>query len=308
MISFLDACRLVPPLVACLTLPPEEAAQESGNAPDRVSQGLRKPVDRAAEGNRGRSPSQPSRERRAVELKDPTQFIKSGDQPLFSGPQPNEALPAMTVTGVCGDVKGRKVDPVANAGGRPLVLMFQDVEGSGLRGTIGLARVLERMAANSESGLEYMSILLGDDSEMLKERASRIERFLPDFVQVGISEEGREGPGSYGLDRNVAMTILVARDGRVLHNFVFPQSMLYPDGHVLGAVAEAIGEERKTVTKWLEAKPNDAAPMRGNSMERNAPTDSPKVKLRQKLAAMVEAGKLSRVEANELYKTAFPDG
>ena len=60
------------------------------------------------------------------------------------------------------------------------------------------------------------------------------------------------------------MTIILAKDGKVTHNFVFPQSMLYPDPHFLGAIAQVIGEERETVEKWLnEAEPEREPTRRG---------------------------------------------
>ena len=74
---------------------------------------------------------------------------------------------------------------------------------------------------------------------------------IPNEVLTGISPDGREGPGSYGLNRNVAQTVLIAKDGKVLHNFAFTQPMLYSDPHFLGAVADAIGADAPALEKWL---------------------------------------------------------
>jgi hypothetical protein len=38
--------------------------------------------------------------------------------------------------------------------------------------------------------------------------------------------------------------------------------MLYPDPHVLGAIASAIGQKRETVAKWLNEEPDDSTPAR----------------------------------------------
>jgi hypothetical protein len=40
---------------------------------------------------------------------------------------------------------------------------------------------------------------------------------------VGVSIDGAEGPGSYGLNRNVNVTVLVANDGRVIRNHALVQ-------------------------------------------------------------------------------------
>ena len=75
-----------------------------------------------------------------------------------------------------------------------------------------------------------------------------------DLYEMGHSQDGRDGPGKLGLNRNVKMTILVAdAHGMVQHNFPFLQPMLYPDPHVVGALADAIEEDRETLVSWLEA-------------------------------------------------------
>ena len=70
---------------------------------------------------------------------------------------------------------------------------------------------------------------------MTKQIIKGIAEHVSENVLVGISPDGREGPGSYGLNRNVAQTVLIAKDGKVLHNFAFTQPMVYADPHVLSA-------------------------------------------------------------------------
>ena len=65
-------------------------------------------------------------------------------------------------------------------------------------------------------------MFLSDDPAALKQ----ITQHVPENVLVGISPDGREGPGNYGLNRNVAQTIIIAKDGKVLHNFAFTQPFL----------------------------------------------------------------------------------
>ena len=60
-------------------------------------------------------------------------------------------------------------------------------------------------------------VFLSDDPAALKQ----ITRHVPKNVLVGISPDGREGPGSYGLNRNVSQTVIIAKDGKVLYNFAF---------------------------------------------------------------------------------------
>jgi hypothetical protein len=86
----------------------------------------------------------------------------------------------------------------------------------------------------------------------------RIWGFFNSAYQIGYAPEGRDGPGAYGLNRNVPMTIIIAdAEGKVLYNFPFlgiPPDV--PDPHVLGALAAAVGEDRETIDSWLNNNPS----------------------------------------------------
>ncbi|MEM7233398.1 MAG: hypothetical protein AAF517_14565, partial [Planctomycetota bacterium] len=111
-----------------------------------------------------------------------------------------------------------------------------------------------KVVEKSKKTLSAHVIFLGDDETELSNMVKPIATRLPEAITLGISREGRDGPGSYGLNRNVSMTILVAKGGKVLHNFPFRQPLLYVDAHVLGGIAEAIGEKRETVQGWLNER------------------------------------------------------
>ncbi len=249
------------------------------------------------------------RNRRTLEVKDPSGFVKTPEKKIFSGPQPGEKLPAVAAIGVRGNLKDRQFDPVTDAKDNPHILIFQDDSGMGLRGLVGLARVVAQIAERSGNQLRYTTIFLGDDPAKLSQQAMKIDRYVPDFVQLGVSKDGRDGPGAYGLNRNVAMTILIAEDGKVTHNFTFLQGMLYPDPHVLGAVAAVLGEKRETVASWLnEAAAQEAAMRRDNpATTRDSDLAKRQMALQRRLGRLVEAGKITREEAAELYRTAFGD-
>ncbi|MEM6691852.1 MAG: hypothetical protein AAF664_20655 [Planctomycetota bacterium] len=262
---------------------------------------------RAEAAKANRAESNRARSRRQVDVKDPSTFQKSLDRPQFSGPQPGEPLLAFNVSGTNGELEGETFDPIENAKGDAHLLVFQDESGAGLRGMLGLSRMVGKISQNSKSTLTYSSILLGDDPEALRQMASRIRQHVPDFVVMAVSEDGRDGPGSYGLNRNIAMTVIVAKDGKVAHNFVFPQSMLYPDPHVLGAIADVIGEDRETVKQWLSQDGSVASKMRMETGNRMETENTGPAGLRSELEGLVKQGKLERAEAVNLFRIAFPD-
>ena len=196
-----------------------------------------------------------NRERRGrVEVKNPAEFKKTQKKELFSGPQPGEKLPPLMAKGINGETKDKTYDVVAKADGQTLVLFLQDESGLGLRGLLGVSRLLTQIAEKSKQTIHINAVFLGDTSDTVENQASRLIPHIPSGVSLGISPDGREGPGSYGLNRSVAQTVIIAKDGKVLYNFAFTQPMLRPDPHVLGAIGEAIGVKPATLEKWLNAK------------------------------------------------------
>ena len=189
-----------------------------------------------------------------VEVKNPVEFKKAQDATLFSGPQPGEKLPPLMAKGINGDVKDKTYDVIAKADGQPLVLFLQDESGLGLRGLVGISRLLDQIVEKSEQKMHISAVFLGDTPDTVENQASRLVSYIPSGVLLGISPDGREGPGSYGLNRNVAQTVIIAKDGKVLHNFAFTQPMLRPDPYLLGAVGDAIDVKPATLEKLLNEK------------------------------------------------------
>ena len=194
-----------------------------------------------------------SENRRQVEVADPADFGTSEEKQIFSGPQPGEKLPPLLATGIRGRAKGKTFDFIAKADdGKLLVLLLQDESGVGLRGLYDIAGVVDKISNASKQELQMSVVFLGDDPAALKQITQHVPENVGDLV--GISPDGREGPGNYGLNRNVAQTVIIAKDGKVLHNFAFTQPMLRPDPYVLGAVGEAIGVKPATLEKWLNGE------------------------------------------------------
>ena len=243
------------------------------------------------------------RNRRRTEVKDPAGYQTKGKQ-IFSGPQKGEKLPALKVTSLFGDTKGEVFDPIKRTGNQTQILFFQDDSGVGIRGLFGFANAIRQVNEKAEKELQVACIFLADEANTITSRYARIfGRLRESGVSViAIASGGRNGPGSYGLNRNIAQTILVAKDGKVTWNFVSEQGLLFADPHILGAVAEAVGEKRETVAAWLNATgSDDRAPANEELARRQR-------ELRAKLGELVEAGKLTRSEAGELYRAAFDGG
>lgn len=184
------------------------------------------------------------------------------DEPVFSGPQPGEKLVPFVVTGVLGKDADQKLDVVTESDTMPCVLIFVHERS---RPAFGLSNMVMRLV--QDRGPEKVAgsvIFLTDDPTETAEWMNRVPDFFPKQIRMGIYADGKEGPGAYGLNRNVALTVLIAKDNVVNASFALVQPSIEVDGpKIFKAVAEALGE--KEVPKIADYQPQrrgDNPPMK----------------------------------------------
>jgi hypothetical protein len=139
---------------------------------------------------------------------------------LFSGPQPGERLSALPVVLVYGKEAGTRVDLVERAAGRPSLLVI--VNGAN-RPAARLTRILMHFAEIHQEKLFAGVVYLHADRTAAEQQLKRAVSWWEVGPPVGVSVDGLEGPGSYGLNRNVNLTVLVANKGRVTSNHALVQ-------------------------------------------------------------------------------------
>jgi hypothetical protein len=184
------------------------------------------------------------------------------DEPVFSGPQPGEKLVPFVATGVLGKDADQKLDVVTETDTRPCVLIFVHERS---RPAFGLSSMVMRLV--QDRGADKVTgnlIFLSEDPTETAEWMNRIPEYFPKKIRLGISADGREGPGAYGLNRNVALTVLIAKDNVVSANFALVQPSIEVDGpKIFKAIAEVLGET--DVPKIADYQPKgrgDSAPMK----------------------------------------------
>ena len=173
---------------------------------------------------------------------------------VFSGPQPNEKLPAFKVRGILDDLAGKDLDFVEQANGQPLVLIFiHDVN----RQSIGFVRNLTRYTmSRSKEGLTTGIVMLADDTTTAEATVKRMQHALVRQAPIAVSPEGREGPGSYGLNRTMTLTILVAKENRVAANFALVQPSIQVDlPKVVEAICQVVGGPAPSLQELLADEP-----------------------------------------------------
>ena len=187
------------------------------------------------------------------------------EDPVFSGPQVGEQLTELKLVGVFDDSAGKEFDPVADAEGKPTLLVFVHKL---TRPGLGLARGVTNYAKSLKGSDSYAAIAwLDDDKAKAEQFLNKARKSLNLQVPVGVSVDGGEGPGSYGLNRNVELTVLVADKNKILANFALVQPSMSDGVKIAGAFAKAIGKEPPTAEQLQKI----AYPGRMDAMKRRRP-------------------------------------
>ena len=157
----------------------------------------------------------------------------------FSGPQPGERIEPFKVLVVNGPEAGKEVDYLSDYGDSPVLLIFLHQLD---RNVAAMLRPCERFARERASaGLKSLIVYLAPDKIEGERRMRAVVKSLNLEVPVGVALEGVEGPGSYGLNREVAVTALVAKERKVTANFAIIQPGTVDAPRVMTAVARHVG-------------------------------------------------------------------
>lgn len=162
-----------------------------------------------------------------------------------SGVQIGSRLVPWKMRASIGPSTGKVIDLVERVGDAPAVLIFlRDLD----RQSIAIARLVSRYAAAHRSdGLCAAVILLTDDVPKGDAALKRIQHALIPSVPTGVSLEGKTGPEAFGLDGQAAVTILVAKDQKVVACYAIERSDVAT--HVPPVIA--------SIAELIEAAPLD---------------------------------------------------
>ena len=189
------------------------------------------------------------------------------DDPVFSGPQAGEKITSFKVTGVYGEDAGKVIDFVKRADGKPVVLVFNHKL---TRPGAALMRSVTSYAlSRKKDGLTVFVVWLAEDKSKAEEYLTRAKLSIAIKAPIGISVDGEEGPGAYGLNRNVEQTVIIANKNKVTANFALVQPSVTDAPKIAKQIVKVIGGKAPTQEEMNKlAYPNQK--MRGKKMTRGA--------------------------------------
>jgi hypothetical protein len=228
---------------------------------------------------------------------------QQASDPVFSGPQVGEALPAFKVTSLSGESEGRSFDPVADAKDQSIMLVFMHER---TRPGFGLMRAVTNFAAEKKTkGMNVAVVFLTDDATETAKWSKNVQRMFSEDVKYGMSMEGKEGPGSYGLNRNVIVTVLVGKQGKVTGNFALVQPQLQVDGpKILKSIAAVSGGGKIPTMAELEPRYAGRSRMTRGQKNSNPAKDAGNALRDPKLTALLRGVINKQASAEEVRQAA----
>lgn len=158
----------------------------------------------------------------------------SQDQELYSGPLPGEPIVPFEVVAATGPERDTVVDYVTRFDGAPTVYCFvHNVS----RASSRTVRALDvACAARADEGLRTLFVMLGSDQDETERYGMIFPGLLDLSSHVGISVDGNEGPGAWGLDRELVLTVTVAKGDMTVASF----PLLSPNETDVPRIMEAV--------------------------------------------------------------------
>lgn len=193
--------------------------------------------------------------------------LARAEDPLFSGPQVGEKLTPFKVRGVLDPHAGKDIDFIDLAKEKPVVLVFvHDLN----RQSVSMVRVLTSYTkSRAKDGVTTGVVWLSEDATEGENAVKKIKHALTEGVPIGVSPDGREGPGKYGLNRKVTLTILVGNKNKVTANFALVQPSLQADlPKILEAVVKEAGGKVPKLED-IEGAPKMKEPAEGKGQDPN---------------------------------------
>ena len=194
---------------------------------------------------------------------------------VFSGPQPNEKTSSFRVLSLPQDGAVAERDPIAENKGGPITLVFLHALE---RSLVPLLKVVDEYGADRKDHLRTEVIFLAEDKVSGEQRMKAASGSLKLKSNIGLSLDGSEGPGNYGLNKECMMTIVIAKGNKVTANFALVQPGIADAPKVLEALAKVSGDTNPpTVESLVQRRPQGEMRARPQA-EMKSPTEPAKEK------------------------------
>jgi hypothetical protein len=173
------------------------------------------------------------------------------EEKVYSGPQPGEKTTPFRSVELRGEKAGQKRNVIVENNGAPTTLVFvHGVE----RSMAPLMVALDEYGQERKDRLKTEFVFLSGDRLGSQQRLPLVGQSLRLQSPMSLSEDGVEGPGNYGLNKECLMTVLVATENKVATNFALVQPGMADAPKIIAAVARLIGDTNPPTAEALRER------------------------------------------------------
>ena len=170
---------------------------------------------------------------------------------VYSGPQAGEKTTPFKSVELRGEDAGKERDIIAEHKGAPTTLIFvHGVE----RSMAPLMTVLDEYGQERKDVLKTEFVFLSGDRLSSQQHLPLVGQSLRLQSPMSLSEDGVEGPGNYGLNKECLMTVIVARQNKVAANFALVQPGMADAPKIISAIAKVVGDSNPPAAEALRER------------------------------------------------------
>lgn len=169
-----------------------------------------------------------------------------GGDSFPSGPQVGDKLPDFKAHAHFGPDAGKEFKLHDKTKGGPTLLIFMHAPGDApiTRPGFQFLKPVDKYASEQDK-LATQIVWVTGDKEKIEGFLKRAEKSLSLQSPVSIClDGGKDGPETYGLNDKVQITVLIAKDNKVVANFALVDPNAKDSAKVIAALAKVLGKDR----------------------------------------------------------------
>ncbi len=177
--------------------------------------------------------------------------VAQAEDKVFSGPQKGEKLASFKAIGIYDALADKEIDVMKEVGEKPTVLIFVHKKS---RPGFALLRSIAGYARKQGDKLKPVIVWLEKDrNDAFRYLRGPAKRYWNVKIPFVYSKDGAEGPGAYGLNREMELTVIVGNKKKVTDNFALVQPGLQADAKKIGdAIAKVVGVKAPTQEEMVQ--------------------------------------------------------
>lgn len=172
--------------------------------------------------------------------------LQAGSGSFPSGPAAGEKLPDFKAHAFFGPDAGKEIKLHDKTKGGPTLVIFMHAPGEAAitRPGFQFLKAVDKYAGENEK-LATQIVWVTGDKDNIEKFLKRAEGSLSLKSPVSIClEGGKDGPETYGLNDKVQITVLVAKENKVVANFALSDPNVKEDApKIIAAVAKLLGKD-----------------------------------------------------------------